>query len=815
MTKRFTFLFIGLSLSFLSIQAQDWAQVGADILGEAASDRSGYSVSLSSDGSVVAIGAYHNGGNGNFSGHVRIYQNQSGTWTQIGSDIDGEATYDYSGYSVSLSSNGSIVAIGAWGNDGNGSSSGHVRIYQNLSGTWTQVGADINGEAAGDGSGWSVSLSSDGSVVAIGAIATNSNTGHVRIFQNISGTWTQVGNDIDGEAANDSFGISVSLNSNGSIVAIGASNNDGNGTDAGHVRIYQNISGTWTQIGADIDGTTADASCGYSVSLSSDGSIVAVGAINNGGNVRIYQNQSGTWSQIGSDINGFGTFVSLSSDGSIIAIGSPDANVVSGAVSIHQNHSGTWTQVGTNIEGEASSASGTSLSLSSDGKIVAIGAYRYNSYAGYTRIYRLLEPPVITSQPANQTNICPTSNASFTLAGTHITGYQWQVNTGSGFGNITNGGVYSNATTATLNITGVTLAMNNYQYRCVLSNDDGNTTSNSATLTTDNENPSITSTHKEQTVYADANCQTSLLDYTGNITATDNCDVSLAITQSPVAGTTISGATNTVTLRATDDAGNYSEVSFNVIVADNTKPVITSTHNEQTVSTNASCQASLPDYTSDIIATDNCDVSLAVTQSPVAGTTISGATNAVTLRVTDDAGNYSEVSFNVVVTDNTKPVITSTHSERTVNLDENCEASLPDYTSDIIASDNCDASLAITQSPVAGTTISGAINAVTLTVTDDAGNSSEVTFNVAVTDNTKPVIASTHNEQTVDAVSCEASLPDYTGDLTASDNCGANLDITQSPVAGTSISGATNTVTLTVTDDAGNYSEPKLSDSIL
>ena len=48
---------------------------------------------------------------------------------QIGSDINGEA-YDYSGWSVSLSSDGTIVAIGASGNDGNGSNSGHVRVYQ-------------------------------------------------------------------------------------------------------------------------------------------------------------------------------------------------------------------------------------------------------------------------------------------------------------------------------------------------------------------------------------------------------------------------------------------------------------------------------------------------------------------------------------------------------------------------------------------------------------------------------------------------------------------------------------------------------------
>jgi hypothetical protein len=113
-----------------TIANAQWTQIGSDIDGEAVYDLSGHSVSLSSDGSVVAIGAYLNYGTwGCNSGHVRIYENQSGTWTQIGSDIDGEAANDLSGWSVSLSSDGSVVAIGAWQNDGTGADAGHVRLY--------------------------------------------------------------------------------------------------------------------------------------------------------------------------------------------------------------------------------------------------------------------------------------------------------------------------------------------------------------------------------------------------------------------------------------------------------------------------------------------------------------------------------------------------------------------------------------------------------------------------------------------------------------------------------------------------------------
>ena len=48
---------------------------------------------------------------------------------QLGSDIDGEVAYDWSGYSVSLDSDGDRVAIGAYGNGGTGSNAGQVRIY--------------------------------------------------------------------------------------------------------------------------------------------------------------------------------------------------------------------------------------------------------------------------------------------------------------------------------------------------------------------------------------------------------------------------------------------------------------------------------------------------------------------------------------------------------------------------------------------------------------------------------------------------------------------------------------------------------------
>ena len=56
-------------------------------------------------------------------------EDSKSVWKQIGKDIKGEVAYDYSGVSVSLSANGTTVAIGSYGNDDNGDGSGQVRVF--------------------------------------------------------------------------------------------------------------------------------------------------------------------------------------------------------------------------------------------------------------------------------------------------------------------------------------------------------------------------------------------------------------------------------------------------------------------------------------------------------------------------------------------------------------------------------------------------------------------------------------------------------------------------------------------------------------
>jgi hypothetical protein len=414
----FPFLFVFIAI----VPQIDFIQLGADIDGEAADNGSGTSVSMNANGDRLAIGAPYNDGNGvNASGHVRIFQRDTNNttitpigWTQLGADIDGDSVYDRSGHSVSMNANGDRVAIGAPYNDGNGLNSGHVKIYDWDGTAWTQLGAKIDGEAAEDESGTSVSMNANGDRVAIGAHYNDGNgngAGHVRIYDWDGTTWTQLGTDIDGEAAANVSGASVSMNANGDRVAIGArqngvGGNNVNGSLAGHVRIYQWDGTTWTQLGVDIDGEAANDVSGHSVSMNANGDRVAIGApgsgfngLNASGHVRIYEWDGITWTQLGADIDGAGGSssggsVSMNANGDRVAIGAyvnDGNNTYAGHVKIYHWDGTAWTQLGADINGEAADDySGWSVSMNANGDRVAIGAH-YNDgnglNSGHVRIY--------------------------------------------------------------------------------------------------------------------------------------------------------------------------------------------------------------------------------------------------------------------------------------------------------------------------------------------------------------------------------------------------------------------------------------------
>ena len=174
------FIASAMMLSILTLDAQ--VQIGTDINGEAAGDWSGWAVSMP-DANTIAIGAIYNDGGGTAAGHVRVYTWSGTAWIQKGVDIDGEAAADESGQSVSMP-DANTIAIGANGNDGGGNAAGHVRVYTWSGTAWEQKGVDIDGEAAGDWSGWALSMP-DANTLAVGAYYNDdggSNAGHVRVY---------------------------------------------------------------------------------------------------------------------------------------------------------------------------------------------------------------------------------------------------------------------------------------------------------------------------------------------------------------------------------------------------------------------------------------------------------------------------------------------------------------------------------------------------------------------------------------------------------------------------------------------------------
>lgn len=232
-------LLLFLNVISLIIRAQ--VQLGQDLDGEYENDLFGTSVSISHDGSIIAIGSEYNSDHGEKSGHVRVYKWKNPIWVQLGFDLDGEGSLDLSGGAISLSDDGFTLAIGAKNNDGNGLNSGHVRVYHWNSSTWIQKGEDIDGTNEGDESGSSVSLSADGNLLAIGALSNNENgvnSGQLRVFEWKDTAWVQKGQSIYGESEEEIAGV-VSLSKEGSTVAIGAPLNMEADFRAGQVRVFQ------------------------------------------------------------------------------------------------------------------------------------------------------------------------------------------------------------------------------------------------------------------------------------------------------------------------------------------------------------------------------------------------------------------------------------------------------------------------------------------------------------------------------------------------------------------------------------------------
>lgn len=234
---------------------------------------------------------------------------------------------------------------------------------------------------------------------------------------------------------------------------------------------------------------------------------------------------------------------------------------------------------------------------------------------------------------------------------------------------------------------------------------------------------------------ADSNCQAAIPDYAAGSTTSDNCGSTPTLTQSPEAGTLVGTGPHTVTVTATDDAGNQSSDDVVFTVNDTTAPAIDCPDNIVTTTDAGVCSAAVNPGTA--TASDNCDTSVAITGTRSDSQPLNAAypkgTTTITWRATDDAGNYSECQQTVTVNDEEPPTITC-QANITVYVAPNSTdtSAVVNYTTPV-GQDNCsgatttqEAGLSSGSSFPVGTTTN------TFRVTDASGNYAECTFTVTV-----------------------------------------------------------------------------------
>lgn len=334
----------------------------------------GARVALNADGTRMIVGSI-----GSTNGTARVYQWNGATWTQLGQALNGEASGDRFGSAVAINDVGDRIAVGGYLNDGAGTNTGHVRVFDLAGGSWVQVGADIDGTGA-SGSGREIALSTTGNRLVVGAPAVNGTGGSARIYDWQGSAWVQVGNTL---AGGNQFGDAVAISGDGNVVAVSAPS--GVGGSAGSVSIYRLSAATWNRVSTGL-GQQVGELFGDTIALDNTGARIVVGASSWDnpagsnlayGQVRVFNLVGSAWQQVGGSITGInrealgGGAVAISGDGRRIAMTAASYSQ-SRVFSLINN---AWVQTGPSITPPSGGTSGRAdgTALSRDGSVVAVG----------------------------------------------------------------------------------------------------------------------------------------------------------------------------------------------------------------------------------------------------------------------------------------------------------------------------------------------------------------------------------------------------------------------------------------------------------
>ena len=363
-------LFSILSFFSLFISAQNWQQVGEDINSVGTDDRSGASVCMSDDGLTMAIGSPFNSKNGRLAGHVRVLTFDGVSWVLKGNPIEGVSTEMGFGISVSLSADANRIAVFA--------AHGKVRIYDWNGNSWQQIGNSIDKETLSIVTG-SVALSGNGAVVGVGDLGNTINgihAGEVRLYTLNGNTWQQKGSSITGTAYGVT-GSALSISDDGNCFATNLHKEK-------DIQVYY-----WDQTDWALKGDIMNEFRATAVNLSSDGNTMAIAGYNGLGDTdqfpfaQVYEWNGTSWKAKGNPIqadkNGGipGYSLSLSKNGKVMALGVPNNYTFIGETRVFVQNGANWEQKGETLFGEFNEYFGQSVSLNASGNILGIGVPRF------------------------------------------------------------------------------------------------------------------------------------------------------------------------------------------------------------------------------------------------------------------------------------------------------------------------------------------------------------------------------------------------------------------------------------------------------
>ena len=303
-----------------------WAFMGQRLDGQG---QFGVSLALSSDGNILAVGgnlATNDNLFGAETGHVHVYQFFENEWQEMGDPLEGDEIDESMGWSVALSGDGLKLAVGSpmYANE-----NGRIQMFYFHNNTWTRAGPQVVPHRH-HGVGYAVALSEDAEHVAV--LSTKNDHGEavhsVTAFTRTNHThWIEMGEPMEdlGDALDSAVARGLSMSGDGMTVAVASHYSQNAGKDA--VTVFRYGQSSWDVLGriqmnGRYDDDEADR---ISVSLDYDGSVIAIGHSRTGGDgmVRVYTTEDMT--PIGQTIDGtdaFGECVALSGDGKTMAVGS-------------------------------------------------------------------------------------------------------------------------------------------------------------------------------------------------------------------------------------------------------------------------------------------------------------------------------------------------------------------------------------------------------------------------------------------------------------------------------------------------------------